>query len=64
LDKGTARALAEDYCEFLNDKYVDKGFNQEWGPPDVKKRIKYHKKQIKLLESGNYSWREHGDGVR
>jgi hypothetical protein len=61
--KDLAPLLAGDYCEFLNSKYIDKNFNEEWGKVDVEARIKYHEEQIKILKSGEYYWNENGDGV-
>jgi len=62
--KELARALAGDYCEFLNNKYCDKEINKEWPPIDRESRIKYHKEQIQLLEGKEHIiWNEDGDGV-
>ena len=62
LSKELAPLLAGDYCDFLNDKYVDKDFNEEWGKIQRERRIKYHKEQLKLLED-NGQWNEHGNGI-
>jgi hypothetical protein len=58
-----APLLAGDYCDFLNDKYVDKEFNAEWGSVNVKERIQYHKNQIEKLKIGKFSWNSHGTGI-
>lgn len=61
--KSNARGLAEDYCDFLNDKYLDKKINEEWGKADIESRIKYHKEQIFNLKNGRTYWNRHGNGV-
>jgi hypothetical protein len=62
-----AKGLAHDYCDFLNDKYLDKEINKEWPLIDDKikqKRIKYHIEQLnKLGFNDNLGWNEHGTGV-
>jgi hypothetical protein len=62
--KENSLAMAYDYCDFLNDKYVDKNVNKEWGPINRKERIKYHEEQLKLLKSDKrLHWNEHGNRV-
>jgi len=59
-----ARALAHDYCEFMNDKYHDKNINEEWGSINRSNRIKYHLEQLMLLNSKKrIHWNKHGNGV-
>ena len=53
-----------DICDFLNDKYIDKNINEEWGKIDINKRIKYHEEQIEILKKENPHWKEHGNGVK
>lgn len=56
--------MAYDYCDFLNDKYVDKNVNEEWGKIDRLKRIEHHENQLKLLRSDNrLHFNEHGNEV-
>ena len=63
-DLDLAPLLAGDYCDFLNDKYVDKEMNKEWGKIDVQKRIEYHEKQLEILKSGDCFWNRHGNKVQ
>ena len=63
LSKDLAPLLAGDYCDFLNEKYIDKEFNKEWREVDVDARVKYHEEQIEMLKRGNYTWNRHGTGV-
>jgi hypothetical protein len=71
FDKETSQALASDYVEFLNEKYIDKSINQEWKQVNREERIKYHeseiarhKEQIKLLKYKEHlHWNENGNGV-
>lgn len=63
--------LSGDVMEFLNEKYLDKSINMEWGKIDREARVKYHeteierhKKQLELLKSGkDLVWNENGNGV-
>lgn len=58
------KAMAYDYCDFLNNKYCDKNINQEWPKPKNKKRLEYHAEQLMLLLSGGkVVWSEDGDEV-
>ncbi len=59
----TSLAVMGDILDFLNEKYIDKNINEEWGRVDVDARIKYHEEQIKILKSGNGHWNRHGNGV-
>ena len=63
--KGTEEEqnIIGDICDFLNDKYIDKEMNSDWGRANKEARIKYHKEQIKKLESDSCVWNEHGTGV-
>ena len=63
VDKDVILHIAGDVLAFLNEKYIDKEINAEWGKVDVDKRIKYYEKQIELLKSGKYCWNNNGDGV-
>lgn len=57
-------AMAHDYVDFLNDKYFDKGINEEWPSINRRDRINYHLKEIeKLVSGGRLYWNEHGNGV-
>ena len=58
-----ADLLAGDIVDFLNEKYIDKNINEEWGEIDVEKRIEYHEEQIRILKSGKHRWNKHGNGV-
>jgi hypothetical protein len=65
LSPEIARALAHDYCDFLNEKYIDKNINEEWGKIDREARIEYHLEQLSLLNyKDNLKWNEHGNGVK
>lgn len=48
-DVEVARALGGDYVEFLNEKYLDKGINEEWPIPDKKQHLQYHLKRATEL---------------
>ena len=64
-DDGISPLIAEDYVEFLNDKYIDKEINEEWGVINRKERIKYHLEQLsKLTSDKELSWTEYGNGVK
>lgn len=63
LSEDVAPLVAGDICSFLNEKYIDKNINEEWGKINKEARIKYHEEQIRLLKSGKYSWNRHGNGV-
>ncbi len=56
-------AMAYDYCDFLNNKYCDKGINEEWPNPNNKQRIQFYINQILLLSKGNCHLSEDGDIV-
>lgn len=57
--------MGYDYVDFLNDKYVDKEVNAEWGEIDRLKRIQHHEKQIKLLKGNKrLCFNEHGNEVK
>lgn len=62
-----AKGLAHDYCDFLNDKYLDKEINKEWPLITEKirlKRIDYHHQELmKLVHKDKLGWNEHGTGV-
>jgi hypothetical protein len=59
-----SKAMAHDYCDFLNDKYCDKEINKEWPQINRYERIKYHLEQLQLLRSDKkLHWNEHGTGV-
>lgn len=62
-DDEIAKLMAGDYVSFLNDKYIDKEINADWGKPNKEERIKYYKEQIRILEEENYVWNKHGNGV-
>ena len=65
LNPGIAPLLAGDITDFLNEKYIDKNINEEWGKIDVQARIKYHEEQLRMLKSGNpFTWTEHGNSVK
>lgn len=52
LNTDIAPLVAGDYVEFLNEKYLDKGLNEEWPPKDKKLYFKYHLQ--KALEYDKY----------
>lgn len=64
MNTSIAEALAHDYCSFLNEKYIDKNINEEWGKIDINARIKYHFEQIrKLQDKRELRWNSDGNGV-
>lgn len=42
LEPEIIRAIAGDYVEFLNEKYLDKEINQEWPAPSEQEYMLYH----------------------
>jgi hypothetical protein len=55
-----APLVAGDIIDFLNEKYIDKNINEEWGKIDVEARIKYHEKMIEILKTGKARFNNHG----
>ena len=63
-DNEHGKAMAHDYCDFLNDKYLDKEINKEWPKITRKERIDYHLNELRKLTSDKrLYWNEHGNGV-
>jgi len=63
-EEGINELMAHDYCDFLNDKYLDKEINKEWPKIDRIKRIEYHLNELmKLTSDKKLYWNEHGNKV-
>lgn len=49
MDKDVIGLVAGDYVEFLNEKYFDKGMNQEWPPRTKLQQLEYHQRRVEEL---------------
>lgn len=57
LSREIAPAVAGDYVEFLNEKYLDKEINAEWPPMNKMLYLKYHLERASELAK-EVKWQE------